>query len=91
MRPAHCASRWNDELNHSVFRERDHAALRHEVLRPLRAAQDLQKHGHGRRRKGRIVDVEAEVVVVLVNVMKEACENPSDCDKICGVQEANAH
>lgn len=68
MRPADRRPRRDDELDHLVLREPDHAASRHEVLCQFCAAQDLQQHGHGRGHERRVVDVEPEVVVVLVMV-----------------------
>ena len=64
----------DDQLDDGVLGQADDAAFRHEVLCLLRAAQDLEQHGHCGRRKARIVNQEAEIGEVLfVLIFSELC------------------
>ena len=50
--------RGEGDLDGLVDRERDDAPARHEVLRGVRAAQDLEQHGHLGREERHVVDEE---------------------------------
>ena len=65
MRSTYRIAGWDDQLDDGVLGEADDAAFGHQVLCLLRAAQDLEQHGHSGRRKARIVDQEAEIGEVL--------------------------